>query len=585
MSRHLASIALGPLVGPECRRASRRGWLFAARTASALLGSAAPLVVLWWWWINWNEAADPDFSPFGPLRGALAVLVGLGAAIGLVLGPAVLAGSLSGEQERGSMGLLLTTRVNAFEVVAGRLSGRFSQVAMILLATAPLMLLLAFLSAIGPASLLTMLLYGPALALGACGLTAGVAVACRRGRDALLGSYAIGLGLIVAGSLLPGWTAWGAGLSVLNPFAPIVPLAWAEDPMPALLSASCWLAIGSAGLAAAIVRLRPNSLKWLDGDSGRRGRRATRRGKIPPLGARPMLWKEIYIERRNSLGGLGRWLGYLAVGYLVIASTLLAGRYLDALLRLGDLARADEQLSLLQEAIVDTSSYFGVFIQWAVGLRAAVAIAGERDRETWDALLTSPLEGREIVGGKLLGSLHALRWLFLATLFAWSLALGIGAMTPREYLHAIAWTGVISAFMAAVGVRMSLASSTATTAMAMTIGAWLGAIIGLSMLAGLLTGLGALGFVLFWVASTQFGLQSAPAPWFPIGGDTGFALLQLLLYAGITSSIVAESRARFDRLAGRIVPDDAWATGEPRPDAPRPGPAAEPVLASSDQPG
>lgn len=585
MSRPLVSIVLGPLVGPECRRASRRGWLFAARMGSALVGSATLLVVLWWWWINWNEAADPDFSPFGSLRGALAVLVGLGAAIGLVLGPAVLAGSLSGEQERGSMGLLLTTRVNAFEVVAGRLAGRTSQVAMVLLAIVPPMLLLAFLSAIGPASLLTMLCYGPALALGASGLTAGVAVSCRRGRDALLGSYAIGLGLIVAGSLLPGWTAWGSGLSVLNPFAPIVPLAWAEDPLPALRSASCWLAIGSVGLAASIIRLRPNSLKWLDGDSGRRGRRANRRGRIPPLGARPMLWKEIYVERRNSLGGLGRWLGYLAVGYLVIAGTFLSGRYLDVLLRLGDLELADDQLVLLQEAIVDTSSFFGVFIQWAVGLRAAVAIAGERERGTWDALLTSPLEGPEIVGGKLLGSLHALRWLFLATLFAWSLALGVGAMGPWEYLHAIAWTGVISAFMAAVGVRMSLAASTATTAMAMTIGTWLGAIVGLSMLSGLLTGLGALVFVLFWVASTQFGLQSAPAPWFPIRGSTGFALLQLLLYAGITSAIVAESRARFDRLAGRIVPDDAWAFVEPRADASRPAPGAVPELSTSDQPG
>jgi ABC-type transport system involved in multi-copper enzyme maturation permease subunit len=578
-------MCLGPLVGPECRRAARRVWLYPARVLAALIASATALVVLWWWWINWNESADPDFSPFGALRGALTVLVGLGAMIGLVLGPAVLAGSLSGEQERGSMGLLLTTRVNAFEIVAGRLAGRLSQVAMILLASVPLLLLLGFLAAISTGSMLVMLLYGPALAVGACGLTAGVAVVSRRGRDALLGSYAIGLGLIAAGTLLPGWTAWGSGLAIFNPFSPIVSLAWAEAPGAALRSAACWLAIGAIGSAAAVVRLRPNSLRWLDGNAPRRGGRTGRRGRVRPMGDRPMLWKEIYIERRNSLGGLGKWLGYLAVGYLIVVSSFLAARYLDALLRLQDLGLADAQLALLQRAIVDTSTFFGIFIQWAVGLRAAVAIAGERERGTWDALLTSPLEGPEIVGGKLLGSLHSLRWLFLATLFAWSLCLAVGAMSPWEYFHAIAWTGVIAAFMASVGVRASLGTSTAPTAMAQTIGIWLGAMAGLSLLTAILVGVGALGFVMFWVASTQLGLQATPAPWFPIGGDMAFPLLQLLLFVSLTGTIVADSRLRFDRLAGRVVPEDAWIVGE-APDRPSaPVSSAEPALATADQPG
>ena len=65
-------------------------------------------------------------------------------------------------------------------------------------------------------------------------------------------------------------------------------------------------------------------------------------------------------------------------------------------------------------------------IQWAVGLRAAVSISSERERGTWDALLTSPLDGREIVRGKLWGSLYALRGLILAAFLAWALAAAAG---------------------------------------------------------------------------------------------------------------------------------------------------------------
>src|SRR4029079_11055910 len=114
-----------------------------------------------------------------------------------------------------------------------------------------------------------------------------------------------------------------------------------------------------------------------------------------------------------------------------------------------------------------------------VGLRAAVAISSERERGTWDALLTSPLEGREIVRGKLWGSLLALRWLFGAALWAWSIAVLTGAMEWMGYLSLITHTVLVSAFLAAAGVRISLAVATATKAMPLIIGVWLGAWIGM----------------------------------------------------------------------------------------------------------
>ncbi|MEW4568050.1 ABC transporter permease subunit [Tautonia sp. JC769] len=551
---------LGPLVGPECRRAIGKGWLFLARGAAGLLSAAIAVSILWWWWINWNEEADPDFSPFGALRGGLAILLGLAATTALVFGPAVVAGSFSGEQERGSMGLLLTTRVSAREIVAGRLAGRLAQVGSVLLAMLPPMLLLAFLAAIRPEVLGVMTLYGAALALGASGLTAGVAVLSRRGRDALLGSYAIGL-FVMLSPLLADlvWPGRSAILAPLNPFGAISSMVWQEEVGPALRTVLCWLTMGVLGAAVAILRLRPNSLRWLDGEAGRswQGWRVGRR-RVRPMGDRPMLWKEIFIERRNSLGGLGKWLGVLAVLYLILASLTLTGLYLDALIRQSSIDTASARLVWFQRAIVDTAPWFSLFLAWAVGLRAAVAIASERERGTWDALLTSPLEGPEIVAGKLLGSLHALRWLILAVLMAWSLAIVLGAMEPMDYVIQLASTLTVMTFMAAVGVRVSLGSASATTAMALTIGAWLAAWAGLALVTLLILGIGALLLFLAWLIADRFGLTTSPTPWFPLDFETAFTVVWLGLYLLVTALVVIESRSRFDRLAGRIVPGEAW---------------------------
>ena len=101
--------------------------------ALAILTVAAGFV---WWW-SLSVSSDPNYQPEGRFQIASGILEGMILTIALILSPAVMAGSLAGEKERGSLGLLLTTRVNAFEIVVGRLLGKFSQVAMMVLATLP----------------------------------------------------------------------------------------------------------------------------------------------------------------------------------------------------------------------------------------------------------------------------------------------------------------------------------------------------------------------------------------------------------------------------------------------------------------
>jgi hypothetical protein len=148
------SMVLGPLASPECTRAARRGWLIWVRLFPAVASCAVAFVVLWVWWIG--QQIDPYHQPFFELHTGLSIVEGMLVSFALILSPAVLAGSLAGEKERGSIGLLLTTRVTSSDIVLGKLASRLSQVLMIELAATPGLLLFASLAGMGPLSTFTL---------------------------------------------------------------------------------------------------------------------------------------------------------------------------------------------------------------------------------------------------------------------------------------------------------------------------------------------------------------------------------------------------------------------------------------------
>jgi hypothetical protein len=111
-------------------------------------------------------------------------------------------------------------------------------------------------------------------------------------------------------------------------------------------------------------------------------------------------------------------------------------------------------------------------------------------------------------------------------------------------------TGIQAAFMAAVGVRTSLATATATRAMAITIGIWLGASILVASLAGIMIGV-ALLLVVLTVQLATMGSFAAPGwilPWMPyLWSGTNYAV-----YVVATLLLISDTRLRFDRIAGRM---------------------------------
>src|SRR5437868_13123263 len=77
----------------------------------------------------------------------------------------------------------------------------------------------------------------------------------------------------------------------------------------------------------------------------------------------------------------------------------------------------------------------------AVAVRASTTYSGERDRQTLDSLLTTPLDSTTILVAKWLGAVLSVRlaWLWLALI--WGVGLALGG------LHWLALPGLAAAWL------------------------------------------------------------------------------------------------------------------------------------------
>ncbi len=269
-----------------------------------------------------------------------------------------------------------------------------------------------------------------------------------------------------------------------------------------------------------------------------------------------MYWKELFIERVGTLGRFGRWLGVLitvVVGGLGLGFTAVA---CWELFWQKDLARSDWATNELGSILEETGFLLSLLLQFGIGLRAAVSIASERDRGTWDALLTTPLEPGEIVRAKLYGSLNALRWIAGAMILTWTCGLMLGAVHGGAYARWL--TGIFTGgtFMAAMGVRCSLAMPSATRAMASVIFRWLVAQVVVGVLA-LSINLLIVGFCLsLFMAASELGWippNSPPTTFFPMSWSLGWTITSNIVLFLITILVVVDTGLRFDRIAGRMA--------------------------------
>ena len=162
-----------------------------------------------------------------------------------------------------------------------------------------------------------------------------------------------------------------------------------------------------------------------------------------------MVWKEMQPQMRSRWARL--FFSLLAILSLIPAVIILAqsSQYPAGprALAFGPQTLADYAQLYVQ--IVGTMAACALLL--SIMLRSSGALTTEREKETLDALLTTPLSRSQILFGKWLGNILALRrtaLLWLGTIWLFGLAtgglhiLGVIALTIVLGVHAAAWSSI-----------------------------------------------------------------------------------------------------------------------------------------------
>jgi ABC-type transport system involved in multi-copper enzyme maturation permease subunit len=466
----------GPVLFYDLVRSTRRGRYAVLRGvyAAALLIMLFLLYARWsngLWEALWMSGIDrtkaaqlaSDFFTYFMALQYLAVVL---------LTPAVSAGAIAEEKDRRTLEFLFTTDLYSHEIVFGKLFSRVAFLTLLLLTGLPVLSLLQFVGGVDPelvaagfaGTLLTM--------LSLASLSLFNSAYARKPITAMFLTY----------------LQVGAYLAVSTVLAQLVePMAFKRTPsdwailffgggniligiqqlreaasMPGGVSAALPGVVAGYALFHGLVTLLAllgatlPLRRWTRLQASRGARRsfvlALTQRRLPRVSDHPMIWKEVYAEPTFRFNRTGMVVTATFISVCLVIATFIEACLLTFGLSFGDLDRyMNTGARFLGTAVA-------CLLLLGVAVRAAGSFSGERDRQTLVSLLSTPLEGRQILWAKWLGSVLCGRkvWWYLAII--WLAALVTGGLHPVALpLVLIAWT-CYAAFLASLGLWFSLVS-------------------------------------------------------------------------------------------------------------------------------
>jgi ABC-type Na+ efflux pump permease subunit len=278
-----------------------------------------------------------------------------------------------------------------------------------------------------------------------------------------------------------------------NPLAAIVQLSMAiggrgrgnlSTVLPGLLANYAWfhLSVTTIAISWSILRLRAISLKQTTA-----GTTASVRWwqKLrPAVSNSPMLWKELFIEGQTKLN----WLIWCAVVVLVVI-TIGSGLWVVAYniyVEFDPPARGPMRWrheSFFDRLAFDmniwwriTGTFVGTLLVLMAGVRASTTVTSERERDTFDALITTPMSAEGMLFAKIVGNLAGMKlgWIWFGSMLV--LATFTGGIHPIGIPIIVAGCLVYTTFMTMVGIafssycRTSLQAAVSTVAAAIMLG-------------------------------------------------------------------------------------------------------------------
>jgi ABC-type transport system involved in multi-copper enzyme maturation permease subunit len=486
---------VGPLFFYDLVRLARRGRTFILRCVYALLLLIALRIAYGSRFPHHDLRTSFFASPTSLSVNAMArlaeafvfsILTVQTAAI-FVLTPAYVAGAIASEKERKTLELLFTTHLSNREIVLGTLAARLMHLGGILLTGLPLLALTQLWGGVDFRILLAAFVVSGLNLLSVGAISIWSSVICRTTTQALCTAYAATVGILILFLCL---TATPAGV-----FSHLASAVMARTTSAASLSpdalvlgqvVACTVENGIViviGLICAVKLLRKSA--GIPAESGparaeyapmpaQQPIEATYRSfqlvrslpYLPPIGDWPLLWKETYrSDQEGSTREFERLLREKPLMMSGFALFVLEALYFFSTWREGEFVELKNAMSVLEQfaLILTASLWCGV-----VAFRAAVGISRERDGQTLGTLLTLPMSRSEILGAKWLGPVLYSRgfgYLLIALIL---IGLASGTLHPLGALILVAAIAIHVAFLASIGLWLSVASRTTLQARFLT---------------------------------------------------------------------------------------------------------------------
>jgi ABC-type transport system involved in multi-copper enzyme maturation permease subunit len=420
MSRPIEALG-GPVLGWDVKRATRRklwwfllfaywAWLViqAGTLFRVVLAASQPVPREQSSYLLIHRLMNAQRIAF--LDGYLVTLLEVQLVVVLALVPALTAGSLGVEKERGTLFALFETQLTSRQIVLGKLFGRLALIVPMMLIALPALVFIAAMTDRGLTVLVLALTQEVILAAALGTVCLLFAIWIRRAADAIIACYLF-LALVYLTHL--GFTTSQPAMFWLDPIENLLNLLHGESLYVFLMHLAIWAFLGWMCLRLGWGRLRQVCVAQIDKKPPRR-LWAFR----PPVGNNPIRWRECYLIGLAPIPILRivpRWLALLTIFLLsaaVAAYTAndIAPGFVAAVLNIDPIA-ASQGMALRHREIQDSVQRMGlIFVLLAdllVGVRCAMSVAEEKRRNTWDDLLLTAQSFREITTGKMWGILQA----------------------------------------------------------------------------------------------------------------------------------------------------------------------------------
>ena len=481
---------LGPVFSFELLTASRRVRYFVIR---GLYGSVLAAALFLVWMTVFYDQSFPPSQNNSAIAQSANFMAGFFMTFSVMqllatvmLGPAIAAGTIASERERRTIEYLFTANLSNAEIVLSKLAARLLQIMVILLAGMPILAIAMLQGGIAPEALLAVYVVTFSTAITVASLSIAVSVWSATARDAVTRAYLVLLMLLVVPAVVAGLSLSFSLNSVwydilvdylMNPLITANPFCMLDSVVSGtsgVAMSTGWSAVGSlvrnqmifsaVCVAYATLSVRRVHIRQM-GRSKAKSRWLILPRLRPGLGDRPMLWKELFAASASSkLGMIGR------IAICVLAACVLV----PIMYQFHETLTNPSGSGWRVESYLMATTICGMLVSCGILLliatRSACSITSEKERDCWQSLLSTPLSGFEIVRGKVLGSIYAVRYLFGVLFLMW----GLAVIISPTYLFAVPFMLytllVIAVSVASLGVIFSLRMKSSLWAMAATLG-------------------------------------------------------------------------------------------------------------------